>query len=195
MDDRKGDSLCLEYCAGYFLKQTLFFEDKKSSHNGLVAYSKAELLPCHGKLRTRSFQEFVLHLVVMQETLFIIKNAKLFRTKATDIFQVKPHSQESHTFPYATRSITRMEILLKVKLCPCHSILSKSRPNQQGLLQVIDTESKHLQNVITFENGAAFVVDSELWKGSQQRLNFKFSAAKLQLPSKTWKIPPFGKGW
>ena len=62
-------------------------------------------------------------------------------------------------------------------------------------MQVIDTESNHLQNVITFENGAAFVVDSDLWKGGQQRLNFKFSAAKLQLPSKTWKIPPFGKGW
>ena len=62
-------------------------------------------------------------------------------------------------------------------------------------MQVIDTDSGSLQNVITFENGASFVVDSSLEKTGNKRLVFKFSGARLNLPSKSWNLPPFGKGW
>ena len=62
-------------------------------------------------------------------------------------------------------------------------------------MQVIDTPNSRLQNVITFKNGASFVVDSSLEAAGEQRLAFKFMAARLNLPSRTWRIPPFGKGW
>lgn len=67
--------------------------------------------------------------------------------------------------------------------------------NMQCLLQVIDLGQSSLQNVITFENGASFVIDSSLEISSEKRLTFKFSGARLNLPSRTWKLPPFGKGW
>lgn len=64
-------------------------------------------------------------------------------------------------------------------------------------MQVIDVPGGALNNVITFQNGAAFIVDSSLDLGSEnaQRLNFKFTGAKLKLPKRTISLPPFGKGW
>ncbi|CAL5220831.1 g2911 [Coccomyxa viridis] len=63
--------------------------------------------------------------------------------------------------------------------------------------QVVDVPGGALNNVITFQNGAAFIVDSslDLDADNPQRLNFKFSGAKLKLPKRTVSLPPFGKGW
>lgn len=117
----------------------------------------------------------------LQETLFILKNAGFFRTTAAGVFQVQ----------------------FRTKLSPQITMYMHKGNNftaQQGDalpsgLQVIDTASSRLQNVITFVNGASFVVDSKLQKEGPQRLAFQFSAAKLNLPSRTWQLPPFGKGW
>ena len=64
-------------------------------------------------------------------------------------------------------------------------------------MQVIDVPGGALNNVITFQNEAAFIVDSSLDLDSEnpQRLRFKFSGAKLKLPKRTISLPPFGKGW
>ena len=74
-----------------------------------------------------------------------------------------------------------------------------AQPQQLHLcvLQVIDVPGRALNNVITFQNGAAFIVDSslDLDADNPQRLNFKFSGAKLKLPKRTISLPPFGKGW
>jgi hypothetical protein len=80
--------------------------------------------------------------------------------------------------------------------------------------QVIDADAGRLQNVITFSNGAAFVVESTLEvvvegrgeeeegpEGEQRgplplRCNFKFTGATLKLPSgRAIRLPPAGKGW
>ena len=61
--------------------------------------------------------------------------------------------------------------------------------------QVIDVAAGSLNNVITFPPDGAFIVDSTLDVGSDQRLNFKFTAAKLKLPNRTISLPPFGQGW
>lgn len=82
----------------------------------------------------------------------------------------------------------------------------------EAALQVIDAEAGRLQNVITFSNGAAFVVDSTLEveerereAGEQEegaggplplRCSFRFTSAALKLPGgKEIKLPPAGKGW
>jgi hypothetical protein len=79
--------------------------------------------------------------------------------------------------------------------------------------QVIDAEAGRLQNVITFSNGAAFVVESTLSVEEEEqdedqdegeetggplplRCTFRFTGATLKLPSgKAFKLPPAGKGW
>lgn len=62
-------------------------------------------------------------------------------------------------------------------------------------MQIIDTEEKFLQNVITFPPKGAFIVDSSIELAGEQRVNFQFTDAELQLPDRTVKVPPFGKGW
>ena len=61
------------------------------------------------------------------------------------------------------------------------------------------------QNLITFDNGAAFIVNSSLDLGDDKRCAFEFTGAKLCLPPPKDKeegsegnavsLPPFGKGW
>jgi hypothetical protein len=87
------------------------------------------------------------------------------------------------------------------------------RTQGEAAYQVIDAEAGRLQNVITFTNGAAFVVDStlEVVEGDEEeeddddaaptpplplRCQFQFTSATLKLPSgKQIKLPPAGKGW
>eukprot|EP00884_Botryococcus_braunii_P020507 jgi/Botrbrau1/713/Bobra.160_2s0036.1 len=64
-----------------------------------------------------------------------------------------------------------------------------------GVYQVIDVDNSKLGNVITFPPDGAFIVDSTLSREGRQRLNFKFTAAKLKLPSRTISLPPYGQGW
>jgi hypothetical protein len=75
--------------------------------------------------------------------------------------------------------------------------------------QVIDADGGRLQNVITFSNGARFVVESTLSvddddedeqeeEGSPLPLRcyFKFTGAALKLPSgRAINLPPAGQGW
>lgn len=63
--------------------------------------------------------------------------------------------------------------------------------------QIIDLEQGgRLQNLITFDNGAAFVVNSSLGLESSGRCTFKFNEAKLCLPSRSdFSLPPYGQGW
>mmetsp|Transcript_6988 Transcript_6988/g.12828 ORF Transcript_6988/g.12828 Transcript_6988/m.12828 type:complete len:216 (-) Transcript_6988:2871-3518(-) len=63
--------------------------------------------------------------------------------------------------------------------------------------QIIDLESGKLQNLIAFDNGAAFVVDSSIeLEESSCRSNFSFVSAKFILPSgSVIGLPPFGRGW
>jgi hypothetical protein len=56
-------------------------------------------------------------------------------------------------------------------------------------------KSGSLNNVITFPPDGAFIVDSSLEVGGDQRLYFKFTAAQLKLPNRTILLPPFGQGW
>jgi hypothetical protein len=84
----------------------------------------------------------------------------------------------------------------------------------EAAFQVIDAEAGRLQNVITFANGASFVVESTLEVVEREedeeggeaaggasgplplRCNFKFTGAVLKTPSgKEIKLPPAGKGW
>ena len=62
-------------------------------------------------------------------------------------------------------------------------------------LQIIDTQQGYLQNVITFPPKSAFVVDSSIEVAGDKRVNFQFTGAALQLPSRSFGLPPFGKGW
>ena len=64
-----------------------------------------------------------------------------------------------------------------------------------NILQVIDVAAGRLNNVITFPPDGAFIVDSSLDVGSDQRLNFRFTGARLKLPNRTVSLPPFGQGW
>lgn len=55
---------------------------------------------------------------------------------------------------------------------------------------------KKLCNIITFPPDGAFIVDSDISIAGDQRVDFKFNAAKLNLPNgKSIPFPPFGKGW
>lgn len=62
-------------------------------------------------------------------------------------------------------------------------------------VQVIDVAAGTLQNVITFPPDGAFIVDSSIAVENEQRVNFKFGAAKLKLPKRDIKVPPVGQGW
>mmetsp|Transcript_13168 Transcript_13168/g.33262 ORF Transcript_13168/g.33262 Transcript_13168/m.33262 type:complete len:232 (+) Transcript_13168:138-833(+) len=65
------------------------------------------------------------------------------------------------------------------------------------VLQIIDLDVGKLQNLISFDNGAAFVVNSTLDLSEESgRSSFTFTDAQLCLPSKkTFGLPPFGQGW
>jgi hypothetical protein len=65
-----------------------------------------------------------------------------------------------------------------------------------GLLQVIDTQQRKLQNVITFPPSGIFVVESSIDpEPGSQRTNFQFIGASLTVNLRKFKVPPFGKGW
>lgn len=69
-------------------------------------------------------------------------------------------------------------------------------PSHLCRTQIIDVEAALLQNVITFPPEGAFVVDSGIELAGERRVNFKFSAATLQLPAgRDVRLPPFGQGW
>ena len=54
----------------------------------------------------------------------------------------------------------------------------------------------YLQNVITFPPDGSFVVNSSVSPVGQQRVDFQFNAAALNLPEgRRLGLPPFGKGW
>ena len=66
--------------------------------------------------------------------------------------------------------------------------------------QIIDLRKGRgrLQNLISFANGAAFIVNSELGldESPSRRANFKFTDAQVVVPSgSSFGLPPFGKGW
>ncbi|KAK3141863.1 hypothetical protein QOZ80_4BG0339230 [Eleusine coracana subsp. coracana] len=63
------------------------------------------------------------------------------------------------------------------------------------VLQVIDVPGGALNNVITFPPSGAFVVDGDIEIQPPQRVNFRFTRAKLR--GSNWEVPfpPFGKGW
>lgn len=62
--------------------------------------------------------------------------------------------------------------------------------------QVIDVAGGSLQNVITFPPEGAFVVDSGIAVSGPQRVDFKFSGARVELPrGRRVALPPFGSGW
>ncbi|KIZ03869.1 putative plastid-lipid-associated protein 11, chloroplastic [Monoraphidium neglectum] len=63
------------------------------------------------------------------------------------------------------------------------------------VFQVIDVDAGRLQNVVTFPPQGAFIVDSGIQVDGPQRTTFKFNSAKLKLPSRDFKLPPFGQGW
>eukprot|EP00850_Spirogloea_muscicola_P013697 SM000094S24714 [mRNA] locus=s94:307657:309735:- [translate_table: standard] len=63
------------------------------------------------------------------------------------------------------------------------------------VLQVIDVEKARLNNVILFPPSGAFIVDSTLQVASHQRMNFRFTGAKLKTVGRTFGLPPFGQGW
>ena len=62
-------------------------------------------------------------------------------------------------------------------------------------LQVIDSQKETLQNVITFPPSGSFVINSSIDITPEQRVNFQFQAASLNLPKRALKLPPYGRGW
>jgi hypothetical protein len=65
-----------------------------------------------------------------------------------------------------------------------------------ALLQVIDTQQRKLQNVITFPPSGMFLVESSIDpEPGSQRTNFQFIGASLTVNLRKFKVPPFGKGW
>jgi hypothetical protein len=66
------------------------------------------------------------------------------------------------------------------------------------VFQVIDEAGGTLQNVVTFTaDDNAFVVDSSLSReAGARRVDFKFRAARLDLPGgRALRLPPVGAGW
>mmetsp|Transcript_11414 Transcript_11414/g.27086 ORF Transcript_11414/g.27086 Transcript_11414/m.27086 type:complete len:222 (+) Transcript_11414:92-757(+) len=61
--------------------------------------------------------------------------------------------------------------------------------------QVIDVRRGLLQNVITFPPDGAFIVTASTEPVGPQRMEFKFTGAKLKLPAWDVPVPPFGQGW
>lgn len=115
----------------------------------------------------------------MQETLFILKNAALFRTAAGESYQV---------------CIVVSDCLSSIT-CQGAPWCSTSPQACTLLLQVIDLPNQRLNNVIEFPPAGAFVVDSTLSVAGPQRLQFQFNGASLRTDKRTISLPPFGKGW
>jgi hypothetical protein len=64
------------------------------------------------------------------------------------------------------------------------------------IYQVIDTQRRKLQNVITFPPSGMFLVESSIDpEPGSQRTNFQFIGASLTVNLRKFKVPPFGKGW
>lgn len=63
------------------------------------------------------------------------------------------------------------------------------------VFQVIDVTQGSLQNVITFPPEGAFIVNSTCRPANGNRVQFKFTSAKLKLPNTILSLPPFGSGW
>ena len=64
--------------------------------------------------------------------------------------------------------------------------------------QRIDVDAGTLSNEVVFSNGNAFVVDSVIEVTDETRVEFRFTAAALNLsaPVETSvSLPPFGQGW
>ncbi len=83
-------------------------------------------------------------------------------------------------------------------MLPHHTLpaLHLSQPPFFPPRKVINTTTNTLQNVITFPPEGAFVVDSSIQRQGPLRVEFEFTSARLLLPEqRTWKLPPFGKGW
>lgn len=113
-----------------------------------------------------------------QEAQFIVKYAKLFGTQAGDIYQVDLSDSCS----------------MCLAVCSCAT--SKTYKLRHELSQVIDTQQRKLQNVITFPPCGMFVVESSIDpEPESQRTNFQFSGASLTVNLRKFKVPPFGKGW
>lgn len=64
-----------------------------------------------------------------------------------------------------------------------------------AVYQVIDLDSKLLQNVITFPPEGAFIVNAAISVAGQQRVDFKFEDATFKVSGKSYTVPPFGQGW
>lgn len=111
-------------------------------------------------------------LAILQETLFIIRNANLFRTTAGEVYQVAWAS-------------SRAELAFA---CPCSICFVVA-------VQIIDTDKATLQNVIVFPPKGAFVIETKIEQSGDQRVTFEFEKAILKLPKRDIKLPPYGKGW
>lgn len=64
------------------------------------------------------------------------------------------------------------------------------------IYQVIATQERRLQNVITFPPSGMFMVDASIKpEPDSKRINFQFIAASLTVNLRKFSVPPFGKGW
>ncbi|KAL4562859.1 hypothetical protein LXL04_026890 [Taraxacum kok-saghyz] len=63
------------------------------------------------------------------------------------------------------------------------------------VLQVIDVETRKLNNVITFPPDGVFFVRSDMEISSSLRVNFRFTSAVLRGKEWEFPLPPFGQGW
>lgn len=79
---------------------------------------------------------------------------------------------------------------------PIYQVIDTGGSSSGSSSSSSDSSSSYLQNVITFPPDGAFIVDSSLEVAGRQRVDFRFTAAKLKLPNnKALGLPPFGKGW
>ncbi len=137
-----------------------------------------------------------------QETLWILNNAGLFGTKAGDVFQViDVPTSRLQVLPWGVSQLGSVRgwpaVLPRQSLghasvgpaiAECADSHHRMRPRA--------ATRPCTQNVITFPPEGAFVVDSSIHVDGPQRVGFKFSAAKLQLPqNRVIPVPPFGQGW
>eukprot|EP00271_Cylindrocystis_brebissonii_P005644 TRINITY_DN17803_c0_g1_i1.p1 TRINITY_DN17803_c0_g1~~TRINITY_DN17803_c0_g1_i1.p1 ORF type:complete len:306 (+),score=33.33 TRINITY_DN17803_c0_g1_i1:185-1102(+) len=61
--------------------------------------------------------------------------------------------------------------------------------------QPIDVSQSSLRNIITFPPTGAFEVDASIEIASDQRVNFRFQSARIKTESRSFGVPPFGRGW
>ena len=62
-------------------------------------------------------------------------------------------------------------------------------------MQVVNTDTNRLQNVITFPPAGSFIVNSVIEPEGDARINFNFDGAKFTVNDRAFNLPPFGKGW